>query len=185
MPAISFQPGFLDSLLSGSKQQTTRPVPPVPPKHPRFKVGDVAHIYNQQRRRIRDKPLRRLTRDGIATMRMDRYPFPSTDPAMHYAHFLGKVLIAEVYEIRPFLIHDRDLEVWAHRDGFSDFATARCWFEVRYGARWMHQYFTVVRWDGWLERYFEPESPCIPSMNERSAPATFDCDHRPRGSKPD
>ena len=39
MPAISFQHQFLDALLSGAKQQTTRK------QTDRIKVGDVCNIY--------------------------------------------------------------------------------------------------------------------------------------------
>ena len=155
MPAISFDPKFLDALLSGEKQQTTRA------QTSRIKVGDVCTIYNQQRRRIMDKPLRRLTDEGYYKMEQlsnRNYPtVPSTNPILQYpAHFLGKVEITEIYEIHPHLMSDRPLEEWARADGFPDFASARCWFEIRYGARWMHQLWTVVRWEGWLERYFEP-----------------------------
>lgn len=170
MPAISFDPKFLDALLSGIKQQTTRSVPPDPPKRPRFQVGDIAHIYNQQRRRITEKAVRQMTGAGTTAM-ADRvndpkYYYPVACPVVemsgygdipsYYAHLLGKVEITEVYDIHPHLMSDRPLEEWARADGFPDFASARCWFEIRYGARWMHQWFTVIRWDGWLERYFEP-----------------------------
>jgi len=170
MPAISFQPEFLDALLSGSKQQTTRPVPPVPPKHPRFKVEDVLYVYNQQRKRISDKEVRQLSSSGVRMVRsklcgtIDHvYPDPPEMipddlmvPHVYYAHFLGKVKVMQTYEILPCSMQVKDLEQWAHHDGFGNFATARCWFEIRYGARWMHQYWSVIRWCGWLERYFEP-----------------------------
>ena len=152
MPTLSFQEEWIGPLLRGNKQQTTRP------QTRRIKVGDIVHIYNQQRRRVTDKPLRLLTKAGIAMMPMDRYPFPSNKPQMHYAHFLGKVKITEVYDIHPHLMSDRSLKEWAMADGFPDFASARCWFEIRHGARWMHQTWTVIRWDGWIERYFEPEA---------------------------
>jgi len=162
MTAISFQPEFLNALLSGSKQQTTRPVPPVPPKHPRFKVGDVAQIYNQQRRRIVDKPLRRLTDEGYyAMVRLSRrgqmnYPVPVAGIRDYNAHFLGRVRITEVYDIRPCEMTEAELNAWAVEDGFKDFASARCWFEIRYGARWMYQCWTIIRWTGWTEWYFKP-----------------------------
>ena len=36
-----------------------------------------------------------------------------------------------------------------------------------------------------LQKRIDYAKACIPPMNERSAPSTFDCDHQPRGSKPD
>lgn len=156
MPALSFQEEWLNKLLRGDKQQTTRP------QTDRIKVGDIVSMYNQQRRRIIDKPLLRLTADGVRVMTQKTvegtYPYP---PEWHtnksYAHFLGKVEISEVFDITPSEMHWQALEAWAWADGFKDFATARCWFEIRYGARWMHQTWTVIRWNDWQERYFKPE----------------------------
>lgn len=150
MPALSFQRRWLDKLLSGSKQQTTRP------QTDRIKVGDICNIYNQQRRRIIDKPLRILTREGIASMPMDRYPFPK--PGMHYAHFLGKVRITEVYDLYPYDAPlDSVLVDWAHADGFDTVENADVWFMKRYGEEWDLMHWTVIRWTGWIVRYFEPE----------------------------
>lgn len=148
MPAISFQGEWLNKLLSGTKQQTTRQ------RTDRIKVGDVCHIYNQQRRQIRDKPLRRLTRDGIATMPMSRYPFP--EQGQHYAHFLGKVKIVEVYDMLP--LQNSNRSRWAKADGFDNFTAADTWFTERYGEEWAARWWTVIRWDSWLERYFESEA---------------------------
>lgn len=164
MPAISFQSEFLDSLLSGEKQQTTRPVPPDPPKRPRFKVGDVAHVYNQQRSMIDKKPLRRLTPGGKeilpALRRLREWPMYyhgyESNWTYYYAHFLGKVEITEVYDILPSTLSGNELEVWAMRDGFDCWGDAFMWFESRYDDDWMEDMFTVCRWDGWQERYFEP-----------------------------
>lgn len=151
MPALSFQEMWLRKLLSGTKQQTTRQ------PTDRIKVGDICHIYNQQRRRIADKSLRKLTADGIATMPMNRYPFPK--PGMHYAHFLGKVKITEVYVMRhPIGRFPIGLEEWALKDGFDTYLQADDWFTKRYGDHWLYQNWTVIQWDGWLERYFEPEA---------------------------
>lgn len=162
MPAISFRPEFLDALLSGDKQQTTRSIPPVPPKRPRFKKGDVLQVYNQQRKRIADKPLLRLTDEGYSKMvqlsrkSQSNYPsLPYADPP-YPAHFLGRVCITEVCQITPHEMPETALTAWALADGFNSFAAAWCWFEIRYGAKWMHQPWMVVKWDGWLERYFEP-----------------------------
>jgi hypothetical protein len=151
-PALSFQGGWLDKLLSGSKQQTTRQ------QTDRIKVDDIVHIYNQQRKRITDKPLRHLTEAGMA-MVQEGYPFIKSEMYADgfHAHFLGKVVITQVRNIIPIEMCGDDLNAWAVADGFADFATARCWFEIRYGAQWMHQRWTVIKWDGWLERYFEPE----------------------------
>ena len=162
MPAISFNPEFLDALLSGRKQQTPRPIPPVPPKvlpkRPLFKVGDVAHIYNQQRRRIVDKPLRLLTATGLQMFR-DGYPFVKTDRYTegHHAHFLGKVEIGYVSVILPCRMQDYALAAWAYRDGFMNFVDADVWFTDHYDECWIDRKWAVVGWDGWLERYFEPE----------------------------
>lgn len=162
MSAISFQPEFLNALLSCEKQQTTRPVPPVPPKHPRFNVGDVLHVYNQQRRRIVDKPLLRLTADGVRVMTQKTadgtYPYPPTwHTNRSYAHFLGKVEITNAFNIHPCEMPLDVLTDWAHDDGFTDLEAADTWFTQQHGGDWDTRYWAVVRWDGWLERYFEPE----------------------------
>lgn len=146
MPAASFQEAWINKLLRGDKQQTTRQ------QTDRIKIGDILHIYNQQRRRIIDKPLRVLTQEGIATMH--RYPFPSNNPPMHYAHFLGKVEITEVYDIHPCEMSGENLEGWAWADGFDDISDASTWFIKQHGDDWMLRTWTVVRWVGWLERYF-------------------------------
>jgi len=62
MPAISFQEEWINKLLNGTKQQTTRQ------QTARIKVGDVCHIYNQQRKKIISKPLRSLTDEGYGKM---------------------------------------------------------------------------------------------------------------------
>ena len=149
MPTILFQHQFLDALLRGDKQQTTRK------QTDRIKVGDVVHIYIDQRSRIIDKPLRRLTKNGIAMMPMDRYPFPSINPPMHYAHFLGKVEITEVYDMCP--CDNSARSAWAKADGFTNFGCADTWFTERYGHEWYQQTWTVIKWNGWAERYFEPK----------------------------
>jgi hypothetical protein len=55
MPAHSFGPEWINPLLCSDKQGTTRP------QYTRVKVGDIVSIYNQQRRRIIDKPIMELT----------------------------------------------------------------------------------------------------------------------------
>lgn len=164
MPAISFQPEFLDALLSGEKQQTTRA------QTSRIKVGDVVRIYNQQRSRIIDKPLRTATEIGMQMIHgmiaAGRYPPFPLDPRgayyneKYYVHLLGRVEITDVYDIQPSRMSRYDLDLWARSDGFedfnADFCDAETWFRMHYGEKWMHQLWTVVRWDGWLERYFEP-----------------------------
>ena len=152
MPALSFQEEWINKLLRGDKQQTTRP------QTDRIKVGDIVSMYNQQRRRITDKPLLLLTATGLKMFR-EGYPFVKTDryEEGHHAHFLGKVEITEVYDIKPSVLAGAELEAWARLDGFDNFASARCWFEIRNGARWMQQMWTVIRWNGWQERYFKPE----------------------------
>ena len=172
MPALSFTEEWLNKLLSGDKQQTTRP------QTTRIWIGDpIVNIYNQQRRRIADKPLRRLTKDGVRVMTQKtaegKYPYP---PEWHtnksYAHFLGKVEITEVYDILPCEMSGAELNEWAIADGFHGFHPwssissngiqqdigANMWFLNRYGDGWMLRTWTVERWDGWLERYFEPEA---------------------------
>jgi len=154
MPALSFQGEWLNSLLSCLKQQTTRQ------QTTRIRVGDMCSIYNQQRRRIADKPLRRLTCRGCEAMAEREYPMiPEFHTARYYAHLLGKVEITDVYDIHPdSTMNINDLYTWARDDGFDGYRSARCWFEIHYGARWMHQTWTVIKWDGWAERYFEPET---------------------------
>ena len=152
MPALSFQEEWLNKLLRGDKQQTTRP------QTDRIKVGDIVSMYNQQRRRIIDKPEHKLTALGFDVMH-NRHCMSTVQlrEGMFHAHLLGKVEISEVFDITPSEMHWQALEAWAWADGFKDFATARCWFEIRYGAQWMKKTWTVIRWDGWLERYFKPE----------------------------
>ena len=151
MPALSFQEEWIDALLSGSKRQTTRA------QTDRIKVGDTCTLYNQQRRRIMDKLLRRMTHRGIKVMEERGYPFaPIFHQAQYYAHLLGKVKIIDVHDIHPAKMAPVELSRWAWADGFDSFTSARCWFEIRYGTRWMHQTWTVIGWDGWLERYFDP-----------------------------
>ncbi len=157
MPAISFHRGFLDALLSGDKQQTTRK------QTDRIKVGDVCHIYIEQRSRIIDKPLRRLTADGVRVMTQKTvggsFPYPPefcTNKT--YAHFLGKLRICEVSEIFPCRMPDNDLEAWAYRDGFRNLTDADVWFTDHYGEYWIDLKWTVIRWNGWAERYFKPDT---------------------------
>lgn len=164
MPAHSFGLEWLDPLLRSDKQGTTRP------QHTRVKVGDIVHIYNQQRRRIADKPLRHLTEAGMAMAR-DGYPFIKSEMYADgfHAHFLGKVRIIDVYDIHPIEMSGEELEAWAWSDGFGNFdppaitrdlvlQSANWWFSDRYGNDWMHRTWTVERWHGWAERFFEPEA---------------------------
>lgn len=164
MPALSFKEEWLDKLLRGDKQQTTRP------QTTRIWIGDpIVHIYNQQRRRIIDKPLRRTTADGRELI-LHKIESEKTYPSLgcidtYFAHFLGKVKITEVYDIHPCEMSESDLETWAKKDGFECFdpeiltiesinKSANWWFSERYGNEWVQRWWTVVRWDGWLERYF-------------------------------
>ena len=167
MPALSFQREFVDALLRGDKQQTTRQ------QTDRFKVGDTAHIYIEQRRRITDKPLHRTTANGremILFKIENEKTYPPKDCIdTYYAHFLGKVGIAEVYDIRPCEMSEEELKAWAQADGFKDFHPtyriytkgvheddgANMWFMRRYGNDWMQRTWTVIRWNGWQARYFE------------------------------
>jgi hypothetical protein len=165
MPALYFQPEFLDPLLRSDKQQTTRP------QTKRFKVGDIMSIYNQQRKRIQDKPLRRMTEIGQIAMarRILNIPtYPRGSHSQYYAHFLGKVEIDAVYDIHPCEMSGEALKAWALADGFHDFIglgfrdveLADTWFRARYGTDWMQRWYTVISWRrcGWVERYFEPEA---------------------------
>jgi len=167
MPALSFQGRWLDPLLSGRKKQTTR-------ANDRIKVGSIVHIYNQQRVRITAKPLRKTTFEGrqeISYRINNRgYPMPvelepynmSFELSWYYAHFLGKVEISEVYSIRPSKMRGAELEIWAmmwsYADGFDSFLDANEWFKKNYGDDWMDRTWYVIRWDGWLERYFEAKT---------------------------
>ena len=68
MPAISFQRQFLDALLRGDKQQTTR-------KHTdRIKVGDTAQIYVEQRSSLTGKPIRVMTGAGTTAIAEVKVP---------------------------------------------------------------------------------------------------------------
>jgi len=157
MPALSFQGMWLDDLLSGRKKQTTRATD-------RIKVGDIIHIYNQQRRRIIDKPLRKLTPAGLERECAQSYPLirPGTMRGEGHAHFLGKVKIIETYSICPGKMRGVELDVWAamwaYADGFESFLDANEWFRKNYGDDWMDRTWHVIRWDGWLERYFEADT---------------------------
>jgi hypothetical protein len=147
MPAISFQPEFIDALLLSTKQQTTRQFTS------RFHVGDTGHIYIQQRMPITEKPLRRLTSVGIDVMHERGYP--EFHHAIYHAHFLGTVEIAHVIDIHPCNMDDEYLEGWAVDDGFADFCAADAWFSSTYNENWMDDWWTVVLWEGWTARYFE------------------------------
>jgi hypothetical protein len=150
MPALSFQPEFIDALLLSTKQQTTRPF------ISRFHVGDIGHIYIQQRRPITEKPLRRLTSVGIDVIHERGYPMiPEFHHAIYHAHFLGTVEIAQVVDIHPCNMADEYLEGWAVDDGFADFGAADAWFSSTYNENWMNDWWTVVLWEGWLDRYFK------------------------------
>ena len=167
MPAISFERMWVDDLLSDRKPQTTRP------ETDRFKIGDIANIYIEQRRKIIDKPIRQMT--GIGTTAMadrvcgdNNYHYPANCPVVeyhegcpfYYAHFIGKVEITDVQRFMP-SEHGGDdgadiLETWARLDGFKDFAAADEWFSSRY-KYWQDAVWTVIRWDGWQEVYFQPK----------------------------
>lgn len=152
MPALSFQHEWLDALLRDDKQQTTRP------QTDRFKVGDICHIYIEQRRRITEKPLRQLTEVGYYVMEglmftRSNYPAVSYKPRPYHAHFLGKVEITEAIEMCP--CDNSSRSAWARADGFDNFGCADAWFTKRYGHDWYQQTWTVIRWNGWQERYFE------------------------------
>jgi hypothetical protein len=184
MPAVSFQEKWINKLLRGDKQQTTRP------QTTRIWIGDpIVHIYNQQRRSIIDKPLLMCTKEGkwiVRGLMKKRHHYPQlfydseggkiyphlldwgAKSVRYHAHFLGKVKITEVYDIHPSEMSGEELEAWAWADGFSNFdpititpesvaQSANWWFSHRYGNDWMQQTWTVIRWHGWVERYFEPE----------------------------
>ena len=165
MPALSFQGMWLDTLLSGDKQQTTRQ------RTDRIKVGDTISIYNQQRKAIASKPLRELTPEGrkemrrrIRTSKTNSYPpmlvsrsLPTPNRWMYPAHILGRVVAREVYDLHPCEMSEQELYDWARADGFDTFADADAWFTAQYDADWMQKEWTVIRWNGWLDRYFEPQ----------------------------
>lgn len=149
MPAQSYQEPWLDPLLLSEKEQTTRP------QTDRFHVGDTVHIYIQQRLPILSKPLRHMTDAGIDAMRKRGYPFLlEFHKAIYPAHFLGKVVLTEVYNIHPCDMSGEELEAWAWADGFGSPTSAGEWFVRQYGEDWQEQWWTVTRWHGWLERYF-------------------------------
>lgn len=157
MPAISFSPEFLDATLRGDKCQTTRSLTT------RFKEGDTVNVYIQQRKAILSKPPRELTDLGIGEMtRMRRIakknypPLPLAPTRWYPAHFLGRFSIKEIYELRPLEQSHEELEEWAILDGFECFHDADVWFVEHHGADWMDFPYTVIRWDGLFDRYFEP-----------------------------
>lgn len=153
MPALSFERTWLDDLLSGCKQYTTRPITT------RFYRGDIVHMYIEQRGKIIGKPIRELTTIGISAM-TDRinninHNYPGLVSTDYFAHFIGKVKLVDVFEFTPVDVSTQFLELWAHRDGFGDFAAADEWFTKYYGGQWMYLTWTVIGWDGWSEVYFE------------------------------
>jgi len=168
MVAISFHEVFVDALLRCDKQQTTRLTQRS--LKPRIKFRDIAQIYIKQRSTITSKPIRQMTGAGTTVM-ADRvedinYHYPAYCPAVedikygdmpsYYAHFIGKVEIAEVYKITPSHMSAEKLNAWALADGFKDFNHAYEWFVQQYDILWMEKTWTVVEWSGWSERYFEP-----------------------------
>jgi len=149
MPAISCQLEFLDPLLLSEKEQTTRP------QTKRFHGGDITHMYIRQRQPILSKPLRRLTYAGIDMMHERGYPLiPEFHQAIYHAHFLGKVVLTEVYDICFCDFSHAELKAWALDDGFKDTSSAEVWFLNQYGCDYPDDIYTVTRWHGWLERYF-------------------------------
>ncbi|NIA12158.1 MAG: hypothetical protein GWP10_21170 [Nitrospiraceae bacterium] len=118
MPALSFGKKWLDALLRGDKKQTTRP------QTARIKEGAVCTIYNQQRQRIVNKPLRKLTAFGNAEMHFRNYqnvPDMLEDGGFYHAHLLGKVEIIDVHDIHPCEMAEAELKAWAVADGFKGF----------------------------------------------------------------
>lgn len=151
MPAQSYCEQWLDPLLLSEKEQTTCP------QTVRFHVGDTVHIYIEQRRRLLDKPLRRMTCAGIDMAHGRGYPFiQEFHKAVYHAHFLGKVVLTEVYDIHPCEMSGEELEAWAWADGFHSPELADAWFVVQHDEDWKERWWTVTRWHGWLERYFQP-----------------------------
>lgn len=157
MPAISFSPEFLDAILRGDKCQTTRR------QTTRFKEGDAVNVYIQQRKTISSKPPRTLTADGRQEMlrmrgiaKKNYPPVPIAPPRWYPAHFIGRFSVREVYDLRMFAQSPEELEEWAVLDGFEDFYEADTWFINHHGADWMDSTYTVIRWDGLFDRYFEP-----------------------------
>ncbi len=152
MQTISFYQQFLDALLNGEKQQTTRK------QTTRIKVGDICHIYIEQHTSIIAIPLRRLTQSGHALRLNWANKDVTHNPNHDHAHFLGKVVATEVYDILPCDMSGEELEAWAWADGFDDFDPAAGWWFMRhYGENWMQQTWTVIRWRGWADRQFEPD----------------------------
>jgi len=182
MPAITFGEEWLDPLLRGDKQGTTRQ------QTKRIKVDDIVSIYIRQRQPIITKPLRVCTETGkwhIRELMKTRPHYPQlfynsegqeiyphlldwgAKRVRYPAHFVGKVQITEVYDISPCMMSGEDLEAWALADGFDSFEDAKCWFEIRYGARWMHKTWTVLSWHGWQERYFLANGMSCDTLSRR------------------
>ena len=98
----------------------------------------------------------------------NNYNYPATCPIIidqqpgdlpsYYAHFIGKVEIAEIYSILPYMMSEPNLVRWARQDGFKDFAAADRWFTLQYGGSWFYNNWTAIRWDGWEEVYFRAKN---------------------------
>lgn len=167
MPALSFMREWINPLLSGDKTQTTRK-PVAPGKPPRFIVGDLCHVYVEQRGKITGKPVYPTTKEGRPKIWQkiidDKYPPPQEgrvfyeDLFSYYAHFLGIVRITDVATIQPSTMTGEDLESWAWSDGFYDFDEGDRWFVKHHSDDlWADQKWDVIQWNGWVERYFDPK----------------------------
>jgi len=170
MPAQSFDPRFINALLSCEKQQTTRKPSPRH-KPPRIKINDTVQVYVDQRKPIRSKPLLELTGLGRLVMcrlsQIGKKNYPAPDSCMYYAHYLGKIVVSDIFEIVPSSMSGEALEAWAWADNFKDFDAADAWFTDRYDAAWVDRVWTVQQWHGWIEQYFHaPGLERIDSLHE-------------------
>lgn len=171
MPALSFHREWIDALLTGNKTQTTRK-PQAEGKPPRLKVGDLCHIYVEQRGKINAKPQYPTTvrgREVVLTKMIDgKYPILASmslslpprysDIREYYAHFLGIVEVTEAFTIKPSTMTGENLEAWAWADGFFNFDAGDRWFVKHHtNETWMDQRWNVYRWGKWTEKYFEPK----------------------------
>lgn len=184
MPALSFQEEFVDALLRCDKQQTTRPQTDrfkvgdigqiyiqqrrrIADKPLRLCTDDGKWCIRELMNKRHHYPQTFFDRDGdvFYPHRLDWEP----GLPQYYAHFLGKVEITATFDICPREMSKYDLQGWAQDDGFDDFHPtvippdrlndgANMWFIARYGDDWMKRMWTVIRWDGWIERYFKPDN---------------------------
>lgn len=115
MVAFNFSPEFADAVASGEKCQTVR-------KTRRGKAGDPAQLFTGQR----TKKCRKLRED-------------TTLCYVDYVHIAPGFLTVGTAEK-----HAGNVDAFARRDGFPDYAAMLAWFKKKYGTDHFVGY--VHRW---------------------------------------